>query len=302
MNIDDLKIFIALNEFKSIAKTSSELFISHSTISYRLSELEKEMGQKLIIRGKGQLQLTLTEAGKRFLLIAERICNLHMEALHISDEEIAQQLVISGVDSVNSYFMIDFYRTFIQKNPHISLSILNGYSADIPKRVSQGVYDLGISNEHGNIDSIVADVLFKEDYVCLKRRSSDKHNDSIEKIDTDSLNPKNEFYQKFDADFTQWHISRFSDVRPRFNSEIAKLNAHIMQTDYDWSIMPYTVAKYYESKGCYTIYKLDSPPPPRIVYIITNNAKNQYNSETVERFKAELKKYSEDYFRECKEI
>lgn len=294
MNIDDLELFIALNEYKSIAKASTELYISHSTLSYRLAALEDEVGKILVIRGKGQNQLMLTNAGKKFLLIAERICNLKNEGLRELSNEISH-LTISGVDSVNSYFMVDFYLFFVKKYPHISLSVHNGFSSDIPLKVSQGIYDIGISNEYGFLNHIKSQILFKEDYVCLKRKYPNDL-DLNGYISIKDLNPDREFYQKFDADFTHWHNSIFPNSHFKFNAETARLNASMMSSPEDWAIMPQTVAKYYADCQSHSIYRLKPSPPQRIVYFVTAKYANTYNAENIELFRNELFQYTQSYF------
>lgn len=296
MNIEDLELFIALNEYKTIAKTSTELFISHSTLSYRLAALEDEVGKMLFIRGKGQNQLMPTDAGKKFLLIAERMYALYKEALHELSCE-TSQLTVIGVDSINNYFMVDFYRYFMEKYPYISLSILNGFSSDIPIKISQGIFDVGISNEPGFVNHIKSEILFKEDYVCLKRKFAEDLNHD-EYISPRDLDPTREFYQKFDADFTQWHNSVFPDSHPQFNAETAHLNALLMSNPEDWTIIPHTVARLYTDRQTHSAYKLTLSPPQRTVYLVTSKNKNSYNAENIDLFRRELIQYTRSYFRE----
>ena len=65
MNIEYLKTFVLLAENGSFSKTAKEQVLVQSTVSSRISELEKEIGQKLFVRNKNYSELTL--AGKALL-------------------------------------------------------------------------------------------------------------------------------------------------------------------------------------------------------------------------------------------
>ena len=71
MNTEELKTFIYLSKVKNFTLVAEQLFIAQSTVTNRISELEKEVGKKLFLRGSKTVKLT--EAGEIFLRYAERI-------------------------------------------------------------------------------------------------------------------------------------------------------------------------------------------------------------------------------------
>lgn len=71
MNWDDLRIFLAVARAGQILGAARRLGLNHATVSRRLSALEVAMATKLFHRQTTGSQLT--EAGQRFLEIAERI-------------------------------------------------------------------------------------------------------------------------------------------------------------------------------------------------------------------------------------
>ena len=71
MNTEELKTFIYLSKVKNFTLAAEQLFIAQSTVTNRISELEKEVGKRLFSRGSKTV--TLTEAGEIFLRYAERI-------------------------------------------------------------------------------------------------------------------------------------------------------------------------------------------------------------------------------------
>ena len=65
MEFRQLEVFTAVAELKSFSKAADSLFLSQSTVSSHIKNLEKELHQKLIIRTTKSLQLT--ENGVFFL-------------------------------------------------------------------------------------------------------------------------------------------------------------------------------------------------------------------------------------------
>lgn len=73
MILSDLQYFITLCETHNFTKASEKLFVSQPSISMSIHRLEEEMGQQLLIRGRGQKPLYLTPAGEKMLDYAKII-------------------------------------------------------------------------------------------------------------------------------------------------------------------------------------------------------------------------------------
>ena len=74
MNTEELKTFIFLSKVKNFTLAAEKMSIAQSTVTNRISELEKEVGKRLFSRGSKTVKLT--EEGKIFLKYAERIIEL----------------------------------------------------------------------------------------------------------------------------------------------------------------------------------------------------------------------------------
>ena len=86
MTQQDIDIFFAVVEKRNLSKAASYLYMSQSTLSHRLSMLEKELNATLFTRHKGHRNLELTPFGHDFIHIAERWTALWAETrdLHTS--------------------------------------------------------------------------------------------------------------------------------------------------------------------------------------------------------------------------
>ena len=62
MNINSLKYFITLAEQLHFGRAADMLFISQSTLSYHINELENELGIKLFTRNNRKVLLSSTGA------------------------------------------------------------------------------------------------------------------------------------------------------------------------------------------------------------------------------------------------
>ena len=83
MELEQLRIFLAVAECRSFSGAARALFVSHSTTSRAVSALERELGVSLM-RRTGRAAVTLTEAGQRLRPMAE--------ALLRQAEDIKQQI------------------------------------------------------------------------------------------------------------------------------------------------------------------------------------------------------------------
>ena len=91
MEFRQLEVFAAVAEQKSFSKAAEQLYLTQSTASSHVKNLEKELGKQLIFRTTKHLQLT--EEGQRLLPYVKRILETR-DAAHV--EQIRQQLTAMG--------------------------------------------------------------------------------------------------------------------------------------------------------------------------------------------------------------
>lgn len=78
MDTNTLRTFVTLAEIKSFTRTAKMMFVSQSTITNRVRELEKELDAQLFSREYKQIELT--EAGENFLPYARKIIALELSS------------------------------------------------------------------------------------------------------------------------------------------------------------------------------------------------------------------------------
>ena len=73
MQLQQMRYVLAAAEKKSFSAAAKSLFISQPSLSQQIGNLEKELGIPLFIRHSKSV--TLTDAGKQFVIQAQRILN-----------------------------------------------------------------------------------------------------------------------------------------------------------------------------------------------------------------------------------
>jgi len=78
MNLEYIRNFVQLSSYKSFSRLAGDLSISQSTLSHRISQLEKELGDVELIH-RTTKTFELTEQGSLFLQYASKIIDLFDE-------------------------------------------------------------------------------------------------------------------------------------------------------------------------------------------------------------------------------
>ena len=73
MTKTELEAFLAVLQYGSISAAAERLFITQPAMSRRMKSMEEELGYSLFERGRGQRSVELTENGKEFVPVAERL-------------------------------------------------------------------------------------------------------------------------------------------------------------------------------------------------------------------------------------
>ena len=78
MTKTELEAFLAVLQYGSISAAAERLFITQPAMSRRMKSMEEELGYSLFERGRGQRSVELTENGKEFVPVAERLLALYI--------------------------------------------------------------------------------------------------------------------------------------------------------------------------------------------------------------------------------
>ncbi|MEG3691815.1 LysR family transcriptional regulator, partial [Vibrio coralliirubri] len=124
LDINLLKTFVTLAEYKHFGKAAIALHMTQPNVSLHLKQLEQQTRIKLIERSPFQL----TQAGERLLETSQRtllelqICQADLNA--INDLKIGT-LTIAVSDIISRFLLIRPFQKFKAHYPGIDLTLLN---------------------------------------------------------------------------------------------------------------------------------------------------------------------------------
>jgi DNA-binding transcriptional LysR family regulator len=143
MNIEFLRNYIQLTQYKNFSKLANELAISQSTLSHQISQLEKDFGGVLLI-DRTTKKFELTEAGRVLLDQAKKIIELYdsckLEIAKFKDQ-LQEDIIISASTIPGSHILPRFIADFRNKNPNVNFKILINNSQKSIENLKKGMAD-----------------------------------------------------------------------------------------------------------------------------------------------------------------
>lgn len=140
-----LKVFSSVAKNLSYTKAAQELFISQPAITRHIHELEGLYQVRLFERMGNKI--SLTDAGKLLLMHCDRIMDEYasleydMNMLH---GEYTGELRLGASTTISQYVLPPLLARFSEQFPQISLSLLNGNSAEMEKDLQEHRIDLAL--------------------------------------------------------------------------------------------------------------------------------------------------------------
>lgn len=154
----------------SFSQAAKDLFISQSTLSQQIQQLENEVGVKLLERNTRKV--TLSEYGQEFLPYAKNLIYDAEACLgSIMDvRNMATGKLVIGVTYTFSSVMVDVLKEFIRDYPGIRLSIRTALMEELMDMLERNEIDLALSYDPGHkYDNIESTELFRSGICVIAR-------------------------------------------------------------------------------------------------------------------------------------
>ncbi|MBQ6701721.1 MAG: LysR family transcriptional regulator [Clostridia bacterium] len=234
-----IEAFLAIARCKSITKAAEVLCICQSSISIRLQNLEKELGEELFVRQKGHREITLTPMGEEFYPLALQYEKL-IEQINTLCTVHRKRLSVSALNSIGAYLLPVSCEKFMQKYPDVELNIQDFEVEAACKSILQGQTDIAFNTESANSDKIVTTPVFCEpmQFIC----SLDSGYGQV--VVLEELSVKNEVFVDWFVGFSEWHGKCFGDdAFPQIRVNIMSQLKLFAEKKNNWAIVPRSVAK-----------------------------------------------------------
>lgn len=227
-----LRYFIELVKHKNYTRASENLFVSQSTVSKAVSNLEKELGAKLIRMDKGEF--TLTKEGEllyQFALDVTKYYDIREEELLVKIQNLGGNLSLGLPPTAGSIYFFEKISVFKNKYPDIELEIKNETSKYLPEMLLDHNLDLGVVIEPFDDDRFIKNIVYESEAVLVV---SESHRFSqMEEIDFSLL--KDEKFLQISEDYQYYWV--FKDYCKKANFE-----PNVIFNNYDWDMILEMVA------------------------------------------------------------
>lgn len=152
MEIRELNYFIAVAECGSISKAAQKLFITQPNLSRQLQKLEEELGQKLLIRGN--INTELSDAGKLLYKRAKEITELASKTrdeISSDNGELAGTVSIGGGESYAVELIARAAKDMKDDHPRVKFDFFSGDTDAVTEKLDKGLIDFGILIEPSDL-------------------------------------------------------------------------------------------------------------------------------------------------------
>jgi DNA-binding transcriptional LysR family regulator len=126
LKIESLRNFIKITEYQNFSKLAEDLSISQSTLSHRISQLEEELDDIVLI-DRTTKKFELTKEGEIFLDYAKKIVELYdtcKNELINSSQKPFENIMITASTLPGSHILPKYIARFKEKNPSVNFKVL----------------------------------------------------------------------------------------------------------------------------------------------------------------------------------
>ena len=181
MNSEELKTFIFLSKVKNFTLAAEKLGVAQSTVTNRISELEKEVGKKLFTRGSKTVKMT--EAGEIFIRYAERI--LELESTSIDEMNAlsshSRKFSIGAINASYEAYVKPLVDECLANNHITSIKVMLGHSLDLIEQLQDAMLDMVFSAVPLKRSGYVCDVYDVDRVALVCKKGANTHPNGVSK-------------------------------------------------------------------------------------------------------------------------
>lgn len=142
MEFKQLQSFVEVVNYQSFTKAAEKLFLSQPTISAHISQLEDELGKRLILRTTKSIELT--PKGREIYDYATTILGLRDRMIESCSSQPKNIIHIGASTIPSAYILPELLPEFGQLSPDTYFSIHQNDSQGIINSLKEGLFDIGM--------------------------------------------------------------------------------------------------------------------------------------------------------------
>lgn len=290
--VDTVKVesFLKIVEVGSISKAAELLYVSQSTLSGRLSSLEKDLNVMLVKRGQGIKGIQLTQKGLEFLELAINYLQLQRKIEAWSQQEDLTEVRVSIPHSLNTYFLNSFYYRMANERI-LPLNITSHWNHTIYERLHTHEIEMAIVSRPYNTTNLQTYQLFSEPLVIVYREGVADYS-TIKNIKRLPRQQQIEF--DWGPDFHIWANEHWPmEELPAITVDSVDLLLQLLNMPQSWAVIPLCI--YRQMKDSMQLKRIDVVDPIyRALYVVQHKSKTTDQELSLQLFIDELKKELKD--------
>lgn len=167
MHTEQLKTFLSVAQTGSFSLSAKKLIVTQSTVSKRIGELEREVGQKLFVRGRTGAALTL--AGNALLEYAQRIVSMAEKAVEQANRtsQFKSHLVLGTVYAYYDVYLEKQLQAFAAACPDISVAVRFGHTAQMLEKIAAAQADIVFTHHPFDHPEYLCQAVEEDDVVLV---------------------------------------------------------------------------------------------------------------------------------------
>ena len=221
MEIRVLRYFLTVAREGSITRAANFLHLTQPTLSRQLQDLEKELGQKLFVRGSHNISLTPEGMilRKRAEEIVDMVDKTESVFRSISDT-VSGDVYIGGGETESMKYIAEVVKNMQDEYPAIKYHLYSGNAEDVTERLDKGLLDFGILIQPTDLSKYAYITLPSKDVwgVLMKKNSTLASKEEIKLDDLYGLplicsrqvvrrtSVKNDFLEWFGGNFEKMNV------------------------------------------------------------------------------------------------
>ena len=165
MDFKQLQSFVSVVKYKSFTQAAQHLYLSQPTISAHVSQLENELGKRLIIRTTKNIEIT--PKGLEIYEYAVNILNLRDRMVELCHSQ-TQNIIHVGASTIPStYILPDILAEFGSLYADTYFSLHQNNSQGIIDGVKEGLFDVGLIGMPAKDDALECIPFFQDQMVLI---------------------------------------------------------------------------------------------------------------------------------------
>jgi DNA-binding transcriptional LysR family regulator len=147
MDIEQLRYFSVLAEYRNMTLAAQRLFISQPALSRRIKTLEDDLGMALFDRKRGSRQLSLTYAGEHLLEQAQSLL-AQMQQAHVVMDGLRRGatglLRVAATPAALRYIVLPALASFRESRPAVEVQLIEAGYQTLLSLVTDGIVDMAV--------------------------------------------------------------------------------------------------------------------------------------------------------------